>query len=311
MSTTPGGPGWWQAPDGRWYPPQPPGPPQQPGPPPRFSAGPGVPPRQGGPPPWTQPGPPVWGGWPPSGGPPPGYPTPGYGGPPPAPPSGSKTKVILITVGSAVAVVVLAGLALSWAVSGIAGSIGVPAGNECAAVSTADVDAELGGRYDVIQLGGALGGLTTPVLDSRVLPDAELTCWAVEAGSADTGRLARIARHEGVDAQQRFAAERTAAMGTTENRGGGLSVSTAGYFNKVVTAGDEAFCTSGDLLGSAGALVRRGNLLVYVSTTAAGDGTNAAPDFQIPTDPSATTGIALGTDDANCALAVTLAAKVS
>lgn len=215
--------------------------------------------------------------------------------------------------GVAVAVVVLTGVALYGLVSSIADSVGGigATGAGCTAVTTDDVNIALGGTYEVIQLDGAIGGLTAPVLDSRVLADAEVTCWAVEAGEAETGgRLARIARHEGTDAAQRFVAERTAAMGTTEDRGGGLSVSSSGYFNKDVAAGDEAFCTSGDFLGSAGVLVRRGNVLVYVSTTAAGEGAGAAPDVEIPSAPSPGAGLTFGTDDDNCDLAVALAARV-
>ena len=60
-----------------------------------------------------------------------------------------------------------------------------------------------------------------------------------------------------------------------------MSVSTDGYLGKDVQAGDEAFCTTGDLLSSAGALVRRGDTLIYVSTTAAGDGAAAVPDVNL------------------------------
>ena len=101
-------------------------------------------------------------------------------------------------------------------------------------------------------------------------------------------------------------------MGTTTDQGGGISVSTQPYYNKDVSAGDEAFCTRGDFAGSAGVLVRRGNVLVYVSTTAAGQGAGQVPDIQFPTDStSPTAGISFGTDDANCDLAVALAARVT
>jgi hypothetical protein len=156
----------------------------------------------------------------------------------------------------------------------------------------------------VIQLGGSIGGLAAPVLDSRVLADAP-TCWAVESGNG-AGRLARVARYSGGDATARFAKEKTAAQGTTEDRGNGLSVSTDAYFAGDVQAGDQAFCTSGDALGSAGALVRRGDTLIYVSTTAAGDGASAIP--QIGVDESGK--ITFATDKANCDKAVALAAKV-
>jgi hypothetical protein len=217
-------------------------------------------------------------------------------------------------VGILVVVVLLGVGGIYWLVSSVSSAVVGESGTGCSAVATADVDAVLGGRYEVLQLGGALGDLAAPALDSRVLAAAEVSCWAVESGADAAGRLARVARHEGADAAAVFAAEKRAAMGTTEDRGGGISVSTQDYFNKEVQAGDEAFCTSGDFLGSAGALVRRGNVLVYVSTTAAGAGAGAAPDIRFPTDtsdPASPNGITFGTDDANCDLAVRLAAKVS
>jgi hypothetical protein len=220
--------------------------------------------------------------------------------------------IVAIVLGVVVVLIGLGGFAVYRLASGVADRVGGLTdgiGTGCDAVAGADVDAALGGTYDVIQLGG-LGAIAAPVLDSRVLADAP-TCWAVEAGSTDAGgRLARIARYSGPDAAQRFAAERQAAEGTTQDQGGGVSLTSSAYFNKVVPAGDEAFCTTGDVAGSAGALVRRGDLLVYVSTTAAGDGAASVP--QVELDPNAGAGDAIGyaTDDANCDLAVTLAAAV-
>lgn len=327
MSQTPGGPDWVQGPDGRWYPPVPP----QSGPPPGgpygqapYGQNPYGQPSYGqgtygqspygqspyGPGPYGQPGTGQggYGGY--GAHPPPGFPP--AGGPPPR--SGRTGKVVAIVVGVVVAVVVLAGVALYSLVSSVGGAVAGDSGEGCAAVAAADVDAALGGTYDLVQLGGLAGGVAGGTLDSRVLADAQVSCWAVESSDNNEtgGRLARIARHEGADAAQRFLDERTRAMGTTEDRGGGISVSTDSYFNKDVRAGDEAFCTSGDFLGSAGVLVRRGNVLVYVSTTAAGQGAGAVPDIQFPSGPSSpNAGVTFGTDDANCDLAVALAAKVS
>jgi hypothetical protein len=206
-----------------------------------------------------------------------------------------------------VALLVLGGIALNRFVTGIGDSLGgLTGGTGCDAVPTDAVDAALGGSYEVVQLGG-LTGIAGPVLDSRVLADAS-TCWAVETG--DGGRLARIAHHSGSDAAERFAAERTAAMGTTTDQGGGLSVSTPAYFNKDVPAGDEAFCTTGDVIASAGVLVRTGDLLVYVSTTAAGDGAATIPDIEFDPAGGPSDAVRFGTDDANCDLAVALATQV-
>lgn len=228
--------------------------------------------------------------------------------PPPGPPRKSNTgKILAISAGVFVVLVVLAVVAVSSLIGSVADKVGNIAGDTgvgCDAVATADVDAALGGKYDVIQLGGGIGAMAAPVLDSRVLADAA-TCWAVESGN-EAGRLARVARYSGGDAAARFAKEKTAAQGTTEDRGNGLSVSTEGYFAGDVQAGDQAFCTSGDPLGSAGALVRRGDTLVYVSTTAAGDGAASIP--QIGVDDSGK--MTFASDRANCEKAVALAAKV-
>jgi len=209
------------------------------------------------------------------------------------------------------ALLLLGGVGIYWVASRVGQTVAGGSGAGCTVVSSADVDATLRGTYDLVQLGGALGDFAGVALDNRVLPQAEVSCWAVESGDS-SGRLARIARHEGADAAQVFAAERTAAMGTTTDQGGGVSVSTQPYFNKDVSAGDQAFCTSGDFSGSAGVLVRRGDVLIYVSTTAAGQGAGQVPDIQFPSEgTSPTAGITFGTDDANCDLAVALAARVS
>jgi hypothetical protein len=253
------------------------------------------------PPPHHRPyGPPP--GYPPAG-PPPGYPP---AGPPPPPRRGSARKIVAIVVGVLVALLLMGGFAVYQLAAGVADGIGgATAGMDtvCAAVPTEDVNAALGGTYDVVQLGG-LSGVAGPVLDSRVLPDAP-SCWAVESG--DGGRLARIARYSGPDAAARFAAEKAAAQGTTEDKGNGISVSSEPYFAADTAAGDEAFCTTGDFIGSAGVLVRRGDLLVYVSTTAAGDGAASIPQIGLDENNK----ITFATDAANCAKAVALAQKVT
>lgn len=272
MTTSSGPPpGWFRAADGRWYPP------------------PAAPPNAG----------PQYGA--------PQYGAPQHGTPPPAPPRRGPGRALVVVAVVVVALVVLGGIALNRWITGIGEGIGGLAGSTgCEAVSTDAVNGALGGSYEVIQLGG-LTGIAAPVLDSRVLADAP-TCWAVESGEG--GRLARIARYSGSDAAERFAAERTAAMGTTEDQGGGLTVSTSAYFNKDVQAGDEAFCTTGDFAASAGVLVRTGDLLVYVSTTAAGGGAASIPDIEFDQAGGPSDALRFGTDDANCDLAVALASQV-
>lgn len=322
MTTSSGPPpGWYRAADGRWYPPPAGSPdptrlhaaPQDGGTgygPPQRGAG-GYGPTQYGP---AQHGPaqhgptqqygPVQYGPTPRHGPAP-Y---GASAPPPAPGRRGPRTVLLVVGGVVVVLLVLGGIALNRLVTGIGESVGgLAASTDCDAVSTEAVNGALGGSYDVVQLGG-LAGAAGPVLDSRVLADAP-TCWAVESGDTG-GRLARIARYSGPDAAERFAAERTAAMGATEDRGDGLSVSSAAYFNKDVDAGDEAFCTTGDFIASAGVLVRTGELLVYVSTTAAGGGAGTVPDIEFDAAGGPSDAIRFGTDDANCDLALALATQV-
>jgi hypothetical protein len=121
-SESPQGPGWWQASDGRWYPPadgQPSGAPpatssQPPAAPPSYGQSPGAPPPPygrppGPPPPYGQPpgaAPPGYGRPP---GPPPGYgPPPGFGPPPYGPPpSSGLSTTAKVLIGIAIAIVVL------------------------------------------------------------------------------------------------------------------------------------------------------------------------------------------------------------
>jgi hypothetical protein len=243
-------------------------------------------------------------------GPPPmGPPQPPFApGPPPPPPRKSSAgKIIAIIAVVLVALLALGGFFVWRAVSGVVNSVGGlanGAGADCSAVSTQDVDAVLGGDWTVFSLGG-LSSIAGPTMDSRVLPDAPTSCWATQDKD---GKLTRIARYQGADAAARFAQEKQKAKGTTVDQGNGLSVSSDSYLGKDVQAGDEAFCTTGDFLASAGALVRHGDTLVYVSTTAAGDGASSPPDIDL--NGSSTTQTAFGTDDANCALAVKLIEKV-
>ena len=54
-------------------------------------------------------------------------------------------------------------------------------------IGSADVDAALGGSYELVQLGGGIGDLAGVALDSRVLA-GEPTCWGVEARSGSRAR---------------------------------------------------------------------------------------------------------------------------
>lgn len=292
---------------GGWPPPQGPG--RPPGGPGGWGGnGRGPDPGPGGPRGY---GPPAYG--PPGGyGPPAGYrPQGAYGGPPgygppPGPPPRRRNgaRIALIVVGVVVVLFVGAGVAVWWALSSAVTGLVGDSGVGCDFVEAADVDAALGGSYDLVQLGGGIGDLAGVALDSRVLA-GEPTCWGVD--DAAGGTLVRIARYEGADAAQRFADERTLAQGVSQDQGGGITTSTDGYFARDVEAGDEAFCTTGDGTTSAGALVRRGNVLVYVSTTAGGPGAGTPPEI-VETEGG---GLGFASDGPNCDLAVALAARVS
>lgn len=239
MSDTSQGPGWWLASDGKWYPPQP----------------------AAAPPPMApMPGAPMGGA--PMGGP--------MAAPPPKKGMSGAAKgcliafVIVFVLG--VGAVVVGGIFLGKAVDTAVGGIG-----NCPIISTEQAQQVLGAGYQADELKGLLS-LGNVALDNRVLPDDQ-RCWITKstnpngASSDSTGRFVTVARYQGGEAQSKFQSELTKAGGTKEDKGGGLSVETSGYFLKTVELGDEAFCTKSDLIGSSGVLVRKGTTLVYVATT--------------------------------------------
>jgi hypothetical protein len=157
---------------------------------------------------------------------------------------------------------VAAGPVSSTAQGGSAGADSAADGAaSCSLVASRDVVTMLGGEtWTIIDAGSTV----TRAYDSRVLQGVPTSCVAINPSN---DRLARIARYQGADASARFAEEKQkAARGDAKGP----------YLGKDVQAGDEAFCTTGSKTAtagsSAGALVRTGDTLVYVSTTAAGEG---------------------------------------
>lgn len=258
MSSTPQGPGWWQASDGRWYPP-----PAQPGAPHQHFA--------------------------------PGAKGHGFTGPPPKKSGAGK---VLLVLGVVLVLAVVGGaVAVSMLLNRVTENV---IGGNCDLVGVDDVNSTLAGEFELIQLGG-LTSIATPALDSRVLADGT-TCWATESGS-ETPRLVRVAKLDSGDAAARFQQERTLAQGVKEDRGGGVTVESEPYFNRDVDgAGDEAFCTTTDMTGSSGVLVRRGDALIYVSMTSG----TFSPDLTGGADGS----IKSADDDAHCDLAQRIAEQV-
>jgi len=270
MSDTSQGPGWWLASDGRWYPPE-------------QAAG-AAPTPPATPPPTT----PQYAPPPGAGAPPPAAP-PGYNPAPPSPPakkSGGKGCIIALAIVGFI--IVLGGVGLLLALGVFADKVKDAAtAKQCTYLSNSQAKDAVGGDPEVVQLTGliALGNI---VLDTRVLPDAD-GCW-IQQNDSSTGYTGRTAKGSG--GKSAYDAALTAARGTTEDRGGGLSVETMGYYLKDVDGvGDEAFCTAPELIGSSGVLVRKGDTLVYVSVT----GTDSAQQ---------------GSADQNCEVAVKVAKKI-
>jgi hypothetical protein len=136
--------------------------------------------------------------------------------------------------------------------------------------------------------------------DTRVLENAS-DCVVVSNDSDVV--LARVARQQGSDATAVFAAERDKADGSSEDRGGGISVETDAYLNEdqTVSVGDEGFCTTASLLGASGVLVRRGDTLLFVGLQP--DFTTQTPDVNLEEGE-------FGTDDPNCARAQDIARRI-
>jgi hypothetical protein len=147
------------------------------------------------------------------------------------------------------------------------GAAGAP--SSCSLVSGDDLNAVLGdGGWTALDTGAAVGR----VYDSRLLAGVPKSCWVTDSLNE---KLSRVARYDGGDAAARFAEEKRKAQ-------------SGAFLGKDVPGGDEAFCTTpNESSSAAGALVRRGDTLIYVGTTAAG------PDA-----------------DAGCALAVQIVEKV-
>jgi len=264
------GPGWWQASDGRWYPPALHPSQQQPTalPPPAQSAV--------------------------------------GGSPPPVPPrtglsGGQKVAIALVAVlvlglgGCAVAL----GVVAKRGVDTIEQAADLGAKDGCPFLSASRAGSVLGNPPTIVRLRG-LGALAGIALDTRVLADADSCMFT--PGADGKGPTGRIARRQGGDAAARFAAEKTMAMGVTTDQGNGLSTETMRYLLKEVDAGDEAFCTSVGAFPMSGALVRKGDVLVYAAVL--------PTQAQLDTLGVNADGTGLNVDDVNCELATKLATAV-
>jgi len=274
MSETSQGPGWWLASDNKWYPPA--APPAAPTPPPLLNQ------------------PPPYGAAP-------------LNQPPPYAPSPYATQPVKKSgKGCLIAALVVFGVLALFAIGAavlvsmfaddvVEGALG---GGDCLFLSDDDAADALGAGATTMETSGLSGVLV--MIDARVMPDDE-DCSLQGAG--ESAGLGRVARYEGPNAARKYQDELTKAKGITESRGNGLSVTTDEYFNKELRGvGDEAFCTKSSGLG-AGALVRKGDTLVYASVVA---NSSAAPGVDLSNPDNAK----LGTDDLHCQIAQRIAAAV-
>ncbi len=217
-----------------------------PAPPPAGQAG------QWGPPPVPS------GGWAPG----PGAP----GGPPPDSwePAAAGTgngclKGCLIVGAILVVVAILGAVAMGFIATRFVRDMGLNSDgsfDQCALISPADVQEILGREATALPLGGFVDVTVGQVLDKRLLPDAS-ACWLLsDSGSSITGRLAR---EDGSGGELFQAARQDAQDGA--------------FFAAELAFGDESFCTSATEFGGAGALVRQGDRVAYVSLLNAGAAT--------------------------------------
>ena len=238
MSDNSQGPGWWQASDGKWYPPQ-----NQAAPPPppgNYSASPAT---YNTPPPYSVPGA-----------------QPGYGVPPKKEGMPGWLKALLI-IGGILAVLV-AGCTV--AVGVFANKVQNDITKGCSFLSSDAATTAYGTKVATLPLQG-ITSLANAALDTRVLNKAP-SCMVTPADQTAKIGLSRIARLESSDAAAVFAKELKNAKGVSTDDGSGTTLSTDSYLSdEEVTLGDEAFCTTSSLPPSAGVLVRQGNVLLYVS----------------------------------------------
>lgn len=223
-------------------------------------------------------------------------PPPPQPGPPPS--SGGKGCIYALIAVAVVVFVGIVGVVLAIAFFGGEAIDNIEdAADEdpCPFLTNGEVNDVLGDDTKAVELSG-FNQLLTLTVDARVLQDAP-DCVVLKNDAA----VARVARSQGSDASSVFAAEKDIADGTSEDRGGGVSVETDDFISdRVVDMGDEAFCTTSSFLGGAGVLVRQGDTLVYVSIQL-----DAGETPEVDLDSGG-----FATDDEHCTQAQELAKKV-
>ena len=196
----------------------------------------------------------------------PGQPQPGWqGGAPPAQSSNNGClKGCLIAAVILVILAIVGGILFVVFVGRIATDVGSGLGvdqngnlKDCSIVSSAQLQTVLGKDTEAHPLAGIANAAIGLTLDKRVLPDAD-NCYILSGASTNTtqntGGFGRIAKYSSGDASSVFDKEKSNAQS-----GQYFAVDVSG-------AGDQAFCTGwSDKYPATGALVRKGNDLIYVS----------------------------------------------
>jgi hypothetical protein len=239
MSDVPNGPGWWQASDGRWYPPE-----SHPGYRPQAAVPAAPNPYAVPPAPFAAPSAPQLGYVPTSNGP---------------KKSGMPTWAKVLLILGLLLVVFVGGCAVF--VGKVVRDAGDSVSKGCGFAPTATIDRALGTKTTVLPLTGLIK-IAGIALDNRVLNGAS-SCMIT--GSRADNFTGRIARKQSSDAASVFKEEVKKAQGTKVDKGGGLTVESENYYDTKVELGDEAFCTTVGLPPSSGVLVRKGDTLLYVS----------------------------------------------
>ena len=186
--------------------------------------------------------------------------------------------VTLLGCGGLILLLVIASVALSsilgFGLFGLGGITGNGDGTgaidqDCPFLSDAAASEAIGGNADASLMTGLYDATIGLVADKRALTDDQ-DCIVLDGQKA---YLVRVAFHEGGDAQEVFARERTKAQPVTVDQGGGLSTTSEGYDGgDVAGLGDEAFCTTISPAIMGGVLVRQGDRVVYVSVGAPTEG---------------------------------------
>lgn len=225
MSDSSQGPGWWQASDGRWYPPQ------------SHSTQPAAPPpTYGAPPPVA------------------------YGAPA-AKKSGMPgwAKVVLILGG--ILVLLVGGCTVALGV--FANKVSNDLTKGCSFLSNAEAKKVFGTDVNTLQLGG-ITKIANAALDTRVLRDAP-SCMVTPGKDSKIGlsRIAKLDSGD-AKATFAKELTNAKGVSSDKGNGLTVS-SDAYLSEETAKLGDEAFCTTSFLTGSSGVLVRKGNSLVYVS----------------------------------------------